>query len=146
MDYYNVDLLLALTNKVAVTFTPPATLLVPATKTTTTLTTATLPIYQTLFFLKNGHCVQYGPLVPSTVVNDLMACPVLVNLNKLYRHIYQLVGIVGEEGWTDIFKIRMGMLSKLLFVENFCEDDLLVCDENEREIVRKGIIRFKKFS
>ncbi|ELA46303.2 hypothetical protein VCUG_02191 [Vavraia culicis subsp. floridensis] len=146
MEYYNIDTLLALTNRVTVTFTPPTTLLIPATKTTSTLTTSALPLYQVLFFLKNGHCVLYGPLVPVNIMNDLMACPVLVNLNKLYRHMYRLVGIIGEEGWTDIFRIRMGMLSRLLFAENFCEDDLLICDENEREIVRMGIVRFKKFA
>lgn len=145
MDYYDIDILLALTNHLSVTFTPPTRLHIPSTRTTELITSAQLPVYQVHFFLMNGHCRLSSPLIPRTVMNDLHACASLVSLGTLYRHTYVLVSILGEQGWVDILRERMGVFSNLLFKETYSEDDLAVCDENEREVVRRAIMRYKSF-
>lgn len=171
MEYYDIKTLITLTSTLKINFNLPTLLL---NKSYTSLPiyqlvfflknnylTADLNISNDLSDNLNN---EDGYSSRENFFGEIMACARIVEIDKIYKYFYRVVSMIKKEEdltremeslkerdfnsptvFIEVFRVRMANLTNLFFREKFGEDDLIGCDEDEREIIKKGIKRFKMF-
>lgn len=105
-----------------------------------------IPLYISIFFLKNKHCVLCNDIISENTKNDLQANSSLVNLNSISSFFYDLVSIFYEPEYVNsIFLYRICAFYTLIMKERLDEDDIFLMDSIEKKIVIAARINYLKY-
>lgn len=102
-----------------------------------------IPLYISLFFLKNKHCILCNDILSEDFKNDLRSNSSIVNLTSVCSYFYNFVSIFYEQEYVNnIFFNRICKFYTLIMKEKLEEEDIFLMDNIEKNIIIRARINY----